>query len=43
MVNKKALEENRMVEPLPLTSRDVLEFATRKGARPAASTTRPAA
>jgi cytosine/adenosine deaminase-related metal-dependent hydrolase len=33
MVNKVALEENRIVDPLPLTSADVLEFATLQGAR----------
>ncbi len=33
MVHMKALEEKRMVEPLPLSSRDVLEFATLQGAR----------
>ena len=33
MVNKVAIEENRIVDPLPLTSRDVLEFATLQGAR----------
>ncbi|MCB1489795.1 MAG: amidohydrolase family protein, partial [Bauldia sp.] len=33
MVNKVALEEKRIVDPLPLTSRDVLEFATLQGAR----------
>ena len=31
MVHMKALAEKRMVEPLPLTSRDVLEFATLAG------------
>jgi 5-methylthioadenosine/S-adenosylhomocysteine deaminase len=33
MVHMKALEEKRMVEPLPLSSRDVLEFATLQGAK----------
>ena len=33
MVHMKALEEKRMVEPLPLSSRDALEFATIQGAR----------
>jgi cytosine/adenosine deaminase-related metal-dependent hydrolase len=33
MVNKVALEEKRIVDPLPLTSADVLEFATLQGAR----------
>jgi cytosine/adenosine deaminase-related metal-dependent hydrolase len=33
MVHMKALEEKRMVEPLPLSSRDALEFATLQGAR----------
>jgi cytosine/adenosine deaminase-related metal-dependent hydrolase len=32
VVNGKALEENRMVDPLPLMTRDVLEFATLRGA-----------
>jgi cytosine/adenosine deaminase-related metal-dependent hydrolase len=35
MVHMKALEEKRMVEPLPLSSRDVLEFATLQGAKAA--------
>ena len=33
MVHMKALEEKRMVEPLPLSSREVLEFATIEGAK----------
>jgi 5-methylthioadenosine/S-adenosylhomocysteine deaminase len=33
MVHSKALEERKAVDPLPLTSRDVLEFATLQGAR----------
>jgi 5-methylthioadenosine/S-adenosylhomocysteine deaminase len=33
MVHMKALEEKRMVEPLPLSSRDALEFATLQGAK----------
>jgi len=33
MVHMKAIEEKRMVEPLPLSSRDALEFATLQGAR----------
>jgi cytosine/adenosine deaminase-related metal-dependent hydrolase len=33
MVHMKALAEKRMVEPLPLSSRDALEFATLQGAR----------
>jgi cytosine/adenosine deaminase-related metal-dependent hydrolase len=35
IVNIKALEERKIVDPLPLTSRDVLEFATLQGARAA--------
>ena len=35
MVHMKALAEKRMVEPLPLSSRDVLEFATLQGAKAA--------
>ena len=35
MVHMKALAEKRMVEPLPLSSRDVLEFATIEGAKAA--------
>jgi len=35
VVNGKALEEKRIVDPLPLTSREVLEFATIEGARAA--------
>ena len=35
MVHMKALAEKRMVEPLPLSSRDVLEFATLEGAKAA--------
>ncbi|HET7714789.1 MAG TPA: amidohydrolase family protein [Bauldia sp.] len=33
LVHMKALQEKRMVEPLPLSSREVLEFATLQGAR----------
>ena len=33
MVHMKALEQRKGVDPLPLTSRDVLEFATLQGAR----------
>jgi cytosine/adenosine deaminase-related metal-dependent hydrolase len=33
MVNKTALEEKKIVDPLPLTSRGVLEFATLGGAK----------
>jgi 5-methylthioadenosine/S-adenosylhomocysteine deaminase len=33
MVHMKALEEKRMVEPLPLSSREVLAFATIDGAK----------
>ncbi len=33
VVNDAALRERRIVDPLPLTSRDVLEFATIQGAR----------
>jgi 5-methylthioadenosine/S-adenosylhomocysteine deaminase len=33
MVHRQALEERTAVDPLPLTSRDVLEFATLQGAR----------
>src|SRR6185436_4553710 len=33
MVHMKAIEEKRMVEPLPLSSREVLSFATIEGAR----------
>jgi cytosine/adenosine deaminase-related metal-dependent hydrolase len=33
IVHMKALEEKRMVEPLPLSSRDALSFATIDGAR----------
>jgi 5-methylthioadenosine/S-adenosylhomocysteine deaminase len=33
IVNMKALEEKKIVDPLPLTSRDVLEFATLQGAK----------
>jgi 5-methylthioadenosine/S-adenosylhomocysteine deaminase len=33
MVNKEALEKKEIVDPLPLTSRDVLEFATLQGAK----------
>jgi 5-methylthioadenosine/S-adenosylhomocysteine deaminase len=33
IVNLKALEERKIVDPLPLTSRDVLEFATLQGAK----------
>jgi cytosine/adenosine deaminase-related metal-dependent hydrolase len=33
MVNKVALEKKEIVDPLPLTSRDVLEFATLQGAK----------
>jgi cytosine/adenosine deaminase-related metal-dependent hydrolase len=33
IVNIKAIEEKKIVDPLPLTSRDVLEFATLQGAR----------
>jgi cytosine/adenosine deaminase-related metal-dependent hydrolase len=32
VVNGKALEEKRVVDPLPLMTRDVLEFATLRGA-----------
>jgi cytosine/adenosine deaminase-related metal-dependent hydrolase len=35
MVHMKALEEKRMVEPLPLSSREVLSFATLDGAKAA--------
>jgi len=35
MVHMKALGEKRMVEPLPLSSRDTLEFATLQGAKAA--------
>jgi len=35
VVNGAALAERRIVDPLPLTSRDVLEFATLQGARAA--------
>jgi 5-methylthioadenosine/S-adenosylhomocysteine deaminase len=33
MVHRQALEQTRVVDPLPLTSRDVLEFATLQGAK----------
>src|SRR5262249_51701764 len=33
VVNGEALREGRIVDPLPLTTRDVLEFATIQGAR----------
>ena len=33
IVNMKALEERKGVDPLPLTSREVLEFATLQGAK----------
>jgi len=33
VVNMKALQERKIVDPLPLTSRDVLEFATLQGAK----------
>jgi 5-methylthioadenosine/S-adenosylhomocysteine deaminase len=33
MVHRQALEERTAVDPLPLTSRDVLEFATLQGAK----------
>jgi 5-methylthioadenosine/S-adenosylhomocysteine deaminase len=33
VVNGEALRQRRIVDPLPLTSRDVLEFATLQGAR----------
>ena len=33
MVHRRALEERTAVDPLPLSSRDVLEFATLQGAR----------
>jgi cytosine/adenosine deaminase-related metal-dependent hydrolase len=33
VVNMKALEERKIVDPLPLTSRDVLEFASLQGAK----------
>ncbi|MBV9702670.1 MAG: amidohydrolase family protein [Methylobacteriaceae bacterium] len=33
MVHRRALEERTAVDPLPLTSRDVLEFATLQGAK----------
>ncbi len=33
MVNKEALEKGVSIDPLPLTSRDVLEFATLQGAK----------
>lgn len=33
MVHSQALEERKAVDPLPLTSRDVLEFATLQGAK----------
>lgn len=32
VVNQRAIEENRIVDPLPLMTRDVLEFATLRGA-----------
>ena len=35
IVNMKALERRQIVDPLPLTSREVLEFATLQGARAA--------
>ena len=35
IVNMKALEERKGVDPLPLTSREVLEFATSRAPRPA--------
>jgi cytosine/adenosine deaminase-related metal-dependent hydrolase len=33
MIHRQALEEKRAIHPLPLTSRDVLEFATLQGAK----------
>ncbi|MGH6922743.1 MAG: amidohydrolase family protein [Propylenella sp.] len=33
MTHRQALEEKRAIHPLPLTSRDVLEFATLQGAK----------
>ena len=32
VVNQKAIEDNKIVDPLPLMTRDVLEFATLRGA-----------